>query len=175
MQSDRHADRVVAVTGAASGIGRGIARRFAGEGARVVVADVRHEPKQGIHYDTDVTTPTDERIREDGGEATYVETDVSDPDDCEALVDAAVDSYGRLDVLVNNAGIHVPGDSQELTIEEWRRVLGVDLDGAFYCAKFAVPHLESAEGDLRWIGSRDPGWERPGLRQRQSRYRQSHS
>jgi len=154
MKADRHADRTVIVTGGSSGIGRGIALRFAEEGANVVVADVRREPKQGERYATDVTDPTDEVIREElGGEATYVETDVSDPDDARAMVEETVDTYGGLDVLVNNAGIFIAGDSQEISIEEFDQVIGVDLAGAFYCAKFAVPHLKQSKGQIVNIGS----------------------
>lgn len=154
MKAERHTDRTVIVTGASSGIGRGIALRFAGEGANVVVADVRREPKQGEYFDTDLTTPTDEVIRgEYDGDATYVETDVSDPDDVRALIEETVDAYGGLDVLVNNAGIYIPGDSQEITVEEFDQVVGVDLAGAFYCAKFAIPHLKERNGHIVNIGS----------------------
>jgi NAD(P)-dependent dehydrogenase (short-subunit alcohol dehydrogenase family) len=154
MQADRHADRTVIVTGAASGIGRGVARRFGEEGANVVVADVRREPKRGERYDTDAETPTDELVSaETAGEAVYVETDVSDPDDAAAMVDEAVAAYGGIDVLVNNAGIQLLGDSQALTVDEWERSLAVDLDGVFYCAKAAIPHLRAAEGSIVNVGS----------------------
>jgi NAD(P)-dependent dehydrogenase (short-subunit alcohol dehydrogenase family) len=154
MSGKRHADRTVVVTGAASGIGRGIARRFGTEGASVVVADVRQEPKQGVRYDSDVTTPTAAAITEETpGEATYVETDVGDPDSVAAMVDTAVETYGGIDVLVNNAGIQIDGDSQSTTVEEWQRSIDVDLSGAFYCAKFAVPHLVERQGQILNIGS----------------------
>ncbi|MFC7078361.1 SDR family NAD(P)-dependent oxidoreductase [Haloarcula halophila] len=154
MPGERHADRTVIVTGAASGIGRGIARRFGDEGANVVVADVRREPKQGARYDSDVTTPTDALIAEEtAGDATYVETDVGDPDSVAAMVETAVETYGGVDVLVNNAGIQIDGDSQSTTIEEWQRSIDIDLSGAFYCAKFAVPHLVEREGQIINIGS----------------------
>ncbi|WP_336338284.1 SDR family NAD(P)-dependent oxidoreductase [Haloarcula brevis] len=154
MSGKRHADRTVVVTGAASGIGRGIARRFGEEGASVVVADVRREPKQGARYDSDVTTPTDVVVTEEmAGEATYVETDVGDPDSVAAMVDTAVETYGGVDVLVNNAGIQIAGDSQSTTVEEWHRSIDVDLSGAFYCAKFAVPHLVERRGQILNIGS----------------------
>jgi NAD(P)-dependent dehydrogenase (short-subunit alcohol dehydrogenase family) len=154
MQANRHEGRTAVVTGGSSGIGRGIALRFAEEGANVVVADVRREPKTGERYDTDLTRPTHVAIEEDTeASATYVETDVSDPGACEAMVEATIEEYGRLDVLVNNAGIYIPGDSQEIGVEEWEEVTGVDLDGAFYCAKYAVPHLREVEGDLLFLGS----------------------
>ena len=154
MPDMRHADRTVVVTGGASGIGRGIARRFGTAGANVVVADIQREPKQGARYDSDVTTPTDVSITEaTPGEATYVETDVGDPDSVAGMVETAVDTYGGIDVLVNNAGIQIVGDSQSTTIEEWQRSIDIDLSGAFYCAKFAVPHLVERGGQIINIGS----------------------
>jgi NAD(P)-dependent dehydrogenase (short-subunit alcohol dehydrogenase family) len=154
MADERHRDRTVIVTGAASGIGRGIARRFGREGANVVVADVRRDPKQGSRYDSDVTTPTDALITEEtAGRATFVETDVGDPDSVAAMVEETVDVYGGIDVLVNNAGIQVVGDSQSTTVEEWHRSIDVDLSGAFYCVKFAGPHIVERQGQIINIGS----------------------
>ncbi|MFB6136806.1 MAG: SDR family NAD(P)-dependent oxidoreductase [Halobacteriaceae archaeon] len=154
MQADRHAGKTVVVTGGSSGIGRGVARRFAEEGANVVVADVRREPKRGTYFETDVERPTAQMIREDtDADATYVETDVSDPAEAEAMVETAVGEYGRLDVVVNNAGIFIPGDSQDVTPAEWDEVIGVDLDGTFFCSKYAVPHLVETEGSIVNVGS----------------------
>lgn len=154
METLRHEDRTVIVTGAASGIGRGIAKRFGEEGAAVVVADVRREPKQGERYDSDATTPTAELVSEETpGEGVYVETDVSDPESVASMVETAVETFGGIDVLVNNAGIQVVGDTQTTEIEEWHRSLGVDLGGVFYCAKYAVPHITEREGQIINIGS----------------------
>jgi NAD(P)-dependent dehydrogenase (short-subunit alcohol dehydrogenase family) len=154
MQGERHTDRTVIVTGGASGIGRGIARRFGEEGANVVVADPRRDPKQGEKYDTDVEIPTDELVStETGGDGTWIETDVADPDSVASMVERTVETYGGVDVLVNNAGIQIVGDSQSTSIEEWRHSIDVDLSGAFYCAKFAVPHLVESEGQIINIGS----------------------
>jgi NAD(P)-dependent dehydrogenase (short-subunit alcohol dehydrogenase family) len=147
--------RVAIVTGGSSGIGRGIAKRLAADGIRIVVADVRRDPKQGKHYGTDVTTPTDELVTEEYGvEARYVETDTGMEDDVEALVEDTVDSFGRLDVLVNNAGILIPGTSQDVSLEDWQRVVDVNLTGYFVAAKSAIPHLvESSHGRIVNIGS----------------------
>jgi NAD(P)-dependent dehydrogenase (short-subunit alcohol dehydrogenase family) len=154
MEAQRHADRTVIVTGAASGIGRGIARRFGTEGANVVVADVRREPKQGERYDSDETVPTDRVITDEtSGDGTFVETDVGDPDSVQAMVETAVDTYGGVDVLVNNAGIQVVGDSQTTDVEDWARSLDVDLSGVFYAVKYAVPHIVERSGQILNIGS----------------------
>jgi NAD(P)-dependent dehydrogenase (short-subunit alcohol dehydrogenase family) len=154
MQLERHADRTVIVTGASSGIGRGTAIKFGEEGANVVCASRSNDPHQGNYYDNDETTPTEALIdAETPGSGTFVSTDVTDPEDCEALIQVVVTEYGGLDVLVNNAGVYVPGDSQETSTEDWRHQLAVDLDGAFYCAKYAASPLVDSAGALVNIAS----------------------
>ena len=154
MIANRHSDRIVLVTGAASGIGRGIATRFGEEGASVVVADVRREPKQGEYYDTDVEQPTDKKIAEEtDGTGLYIQTDVSDPDSVSDTVDEVVKEFGQLDVLINNAGIYIPGSSQDISTEDWERVIDVNLTGHFNCAKYAIPHLVESEGHIVNMGS----------------------
>lgn len=139
-------DRVAIVTGAGSGIGRGIAKRLAEEGVDIVVADVHREPKQGDLYDTDVTIPTDELIRDEFGvESIFVRTDVSKETDIEQLVDRTVEEYGGIDILINNAGILIPGTSQEVTSEEWQTVIDVNLTAYFLTAKHAIPHLRDSD------------------------------
>jgi NAD(P)-dependent dehydrogenase (short-subunit alcohol dehydrogenase family) len=118
-------DETVIVTGGGSGIGRAIARRFGGAGATVLVADVQAEPK-----DVGAELPTHERIREDGGEAEYVETDVTDPDQVGALVEAARE-YGGVDVMMNNAGIIEEGGILEVDLEELQREFAVNTVGVF--------------------------------------------
>ncbi|WP_110888504.1 SDR family NAD(P)-dependent oxidoreductase [Deinococcus yavapaiensis] len=123
--------RVVLVTGAANGIGRAIALACAAEGARLVVADVQT-----------LGETTADTITQSGGEAVFVACDVSNAADVEALVEASVRRFGRLDVLVNNAGIG--GDASaahDLDLETWDRVIAVNLRGPFLCAKYALPHL----------------------------------
>ena len=150
----KNADRTIIVTGAASGIGRGIAKRFGEEGDFVVVADIRREPKQGEYYDTNVTQPTDKMIQsETAGNGTFIETDVSDPESVQNMIEQVVSEKGAIDVLVNNAGVFVEANTEEITIEEWQQVTGVDLDGTFYCSKFAMPHLKQSEGNIINIGS----------------------
>ncbi len=137
-------DRIAIVTGGSSGIGRGISLEFAREGARVVVADIREEPKRGKYHDQDVVTPTVAEIEKEGGQGYFVQVDMGDATSVENLIERSVEHFGGLDILVNNAGIHIPGNSQELAIEDWDRVLSVDLKGLFVATKFALPHIRQS-------------------------------
>ncbi|WP_254765870.1 SDR family oxidoreductase [Salinilacihabitans rarus] len=133
--------KAAVVTGAASGIGRAVATRFAEEGANVVVADVREEPRQG-------GTPTHERIRtETDADAAYVDCDVTEADDLRAAVDAA-EAFGGLDVMVNNAGIFGPmGSITEIPFEDYRDLMAINLDSVFLGSKIAATRLvERGEG-----------------------------
>jgi NAD(P)-dependent dehydrogenase (short-subunit alcohol dehydrogenase family) len=127
---------VALVTGAGSGIGRGIAEALAREGARVIVANRRPEAGE----------ETVRRIVAAGGRATFQQTDVTREDDCAAAVRAAAGTYGRLDVLVNNAGIFPRATLEETSQELWDRILATNLRGAFFLCKYAVPELRRAGG-----------------------------
>jgi len=128
------------VTGGGSGIGREAAVRFGEEGANVVVADVN----------VDGSEETAELVREAGGDATVIETDVSDPADVEAMVDAAVETYGGLDYAFNNAGIE--GESEpagEHPLDNWKQVIDVNLKGVYLCMRYELPAmLESGGGSI---------------------------
>jgi len=115
--------------------------QFAQEGARVVVADIQEQPKQGIYHEQDTTTPTADAIEKIGGDARFVHTDVADEDAVTELVAAAVDAYGGIDIIVNNAGIYTKADSQQLSVADWDRLMGVNLRGVFLLTKFSIPHL----------------------------------
>lgn len=130
------------VTGAAAGIGRGIAIELARGGANVVVADVREEPKLD---DEQSRGRTVEVISDLGGEAAFVECDVSEESAVEATVAATVERFGGLDVLVNNAGISVTGSVHELDREDWEASIDVNLTGVYLATKHAVPHLRESE------------------------------
>jgi NAD(P)-dependent dehydrogenase (short-subunit alcohol dehydrogenase family) len=142
--------RVAIVTGGSTGIGRGIAKRLARDGVNIVTASRSREPRQGEYYQTDLTTPTDKLVTEEYGvESRFIETDVSDEDAVRNLIEKTVDEFGRIDHLINNAGIIIPGDSQETSVEEWETVIDVNLSGYFMTAKYAVPHLvESPQGRI---------------------------
>ncbi len=137
-------NRSALVTGASSGIGRGIALELAREGARVAVADLREEPKRGKYHDQDVTVPTAAEIVQAGGQAFFLQCDVSDESRVREAVEATIQRFGGLDILVNNAGILIPGGTQEISADDWLAVLGVDLNGIFFATKYAVPYLKNS-------------------------------
>ena len=146
--------RVALVTGASSGIGRGIALAFAREGARVAVADVREEPLRGKYHEKDVFTPTVQEIERQGGEALFIQADLSDESAVRKVLEQTVDRFGTLDILVNNAGIHIPGGTQEISIEQWDRVVGLNLRAVFVATKLAIPYLRrSAHGRILHVAS----------------------
>lgn len=140
-RSRRLEGRVAIVTGGSSGIGRGVVLRLAEEGARVVVSDLREEPRRGKYHEVDTVIPTAEVVRQGGGEAMFVQADVASDDELEQLISGTVERYGGLDILVNNAGIHIPGTSESLSIEDWDRVMRVNLRALFVATKIALPHL----------------------------------
>ncbi len=131
-------DRVAIVTGAASGIGRAIARRFAAEGASVVLADRRIEPREGGE-------PTLDLIEQAGGRAEFVATDVALWADLDRLVSHVAARYGRLDVMVNNAAISKGKRLTETTEAEWDETLAVNLKGVFLGCKRAVQQMLSQD------------------------------
>lgn len=137
----RFTDRVVLVTGAASGIGEGAARRFGREGARLVLADKNAEGLQEAAG-----------TLEAGDILTHV-SDLSDADQCRALVDAAIARFGRLDVLVNNAGKDHLGKVDEGDIADFSVVIETDLYGVFYMTRFALPHLRESRGSIVNVSS----------------------
>jgi NAD(P)-dependent dehydrogenase (short-subunit alcohol dehydrogenase family) len=145
--------KTAVVTGGSTGIGRAIAFELATHGASVAVGDIEKTPGQGERYGPESSDPTHVVINEQGGNASFAEVDVSNATDCQALIEHAIDMYGRLDILVNNAGIHIPADIEDLAVEDWEQVLGVNLSGAFYCSKFAVPHLSETAGSIVNISS----------------------
>jgi 3-oxoacyl-[acyl-carrier protein] reductase len=129
--SGRFDGQTAIVTGSSKGIGKAVAEAFAAEGANVVT--------NSRSYDRAAEAAAD--IEAAGGTALPVETDVSDPDSVAALVDATVGEFGRLDVMVNNAGMTIIGPAEELAPADWQQVIDVDLSGVFYGSQAAGRQL----------------------------------
>ncbi|KDE58134.1 short-chain dehydrogenase [Halostagnicola sp. A56] len=123
----------VVITGASSGIGREIARRFGECGATVINGDLEREAK-------DAAVPTDELLEDGPGAGVYVETDVTDREDLESLVDAAR-GHGGVDVMINNAGLQIPKSMGEVTPEEFDRIHAVNSRGAFFGTQVAAEDM----------------------------------
>lgn len=132
------------VTGAASGIGRAVATRLGSEGATVVVADIdRSGGKETVRA-----------IEDDGGTATFIETDITVTADVRLLVDATVEEYGTLDVLVNNAGGALDdGSPHAVDDDTLDRVLGLNFKGPFVCTREALPALANGGGSIVTVSS----------------------
>jgi NAD(P)-dependent dehydrogenase (short-subunit alcohol dehydrogenase family) len=128
--------KVAVVTGAGSGIGAASAERFAVEGARVLVADIREGKAE----------ETVRAITADGGEALAFGVDVARPESVQAMIEHCVARFGRIDVLYNNAGTLRPGTAVELSVEDWDLVMAVNVRSVFLGAKFAVPHMAAQGG-----------------------------
>ena len=132
-------NKVVVVTGGGSGIGRGFARAFAEHGAKVVVNDLGRDAVTGAYAAEQVA----EEIRQAGGEAIASTDSVAEWDSANRIVQTALDSYGQIDCIVNNAGIARDRFFFNMSLEEWKAVVDVHLNGSFYVARAAAPHFKS--------------------------------
>lgn len=131
-------NKITIITGGGHGIGKAYARRFAQEGSRVVIADIDHEAGQAVAQD----------LGNEGYSAWARATDVRSFTSVEGLMRETLEKFGRIDVLLNNAAIYVTqrlwtGPVEELALEEWDRVLEVNLKGVFLCCKAAIPIMKS--------------------------------
>jgi 3(or 17)beta-hydroxysteroid dehydrogenase len=124
----RLGDKVAIVTGSAEGIGKATAELFAREGAKVVVADINH----------DKGTRTAEEITEKGGEAVFIYLDVTSERDWQSVMEETVRKYGKLNILVNNAGISRIGDIEKTTLEGWNATMAINATGVFLGTKYAI-------------------------------------
>jgi NAD(P)-dependent dehydrogenase (short-subunit alcohol dehydrogenase family) len=132
----RLAGKVALISGGARGMGAVEARLFATEGARVVIGDILDAEGRRVEND----------VRAAGGEALYAHLDVTSEADWQRAVAAAVSRFGKLDVLVNNAGIGGPGRVEDTTLEAWTQVMTVNATGVFLGSKAAIPALRAAGG-----------------------------
>jgi NAD(P)-dependent dehydrogenase (short-subunit alcohol dehydrogenase family) len=130
-------DKVILITGSASGIGKSTALLFAQEGAKVIVNDIAMEDGE----------QTVAEIRDKGGEAIFLKADVTNSSEVQAMVQQALDTYGKIDVLFNNAGISGVGAVHETSEELWDRVAHVNIKGVFIPSKYVISHMmERKEG-----------------------------
>lgn len=137
-------DKVTVITGAAQGIGAAFATGFAREGARILIADIL-DGQRAV-----------EAVKEAGGEAVYVKTDVTRQDECDAMAKAAVDHFGSLNILINNAAIFgtlVQRPFMEIPTEEWMKVMEVNTAGPFHCTKAVFPYMKERGGKIINISS----------------------
>ncbi len=142
----RLTDKVAIITGAGSGMGRVAAQMFAAEGAKVVVVD----------FDEAAGRETASSVTESGGEASFARADVSDEADARAMVDHAVERYGRVDVLYNNAGVMPEQDHSviDTDVPTWDRVMAINVRGVFLACKYAIPRMvEQGSGSVINISS----------------------
>ncbi|WP_215846616.1 SDR family NAD(P)-dependent oxidoreductase [Candidatus Pantoea bituminis] len=137
----RFTGKVVVVTGAGSGIGEAAAKRFADEGASVVLVG-RTENK----LETTLASLSK-------GDHLVVPCDVSEAEQVKSLAESVQDKYGRVDVLVNNAGVVVQGRIHEIELDDWKKLMKVDLDGVFHCVHYFVPALLKTKGNIVNISS----------------------
>jgi meso-butanediol dehydrogenase/(S,S)-butanediol dehydrogenase/diacetyl reductase len=125
--------KVAIVTGGSSGIGKAIVERYAWEGAEVVVADVDEEKGREVAEETG---------------SNFIQCDVSEWEEVENLVEETVERHGKLDVMVNNAGIGAVEGIEDMDVEDYKQIRSINLDGVTYGCKAAAPHLKETEGAI---------------------------
>lgn len=142
-------DKVAIVTGGAAGIGKSFITAFAKEGAKVVIADVNLDAARAL-ADT---------LKKESKETLTIKTDVSSPEDTLAMAEATIKSFGRIDILVNNAAVYMRVKASrlpvwELSIDEWKRVIDVNLNGVFLCSRAVLPYMiKQKSGKIINIGA----------------------
>lgn len=144
MKNNSFADKVVIITGASAGIGKALALQLAEQGAKLVLA-ARDEKKL-----EDVAL----LCKENGGEAIVIKTDVTSEDDCKKLIENTVNTYKKLDILINNAGISMWARFDEITdLSLFEKIMKVNYLGSVYCTHYALPHLKKSQGQIVAVSS----------------------
>ena len=158
--AERMNDKVTIITGAAKGIGKGIARVFAAEGASLVIADVDDRAGEATAAELSGLN---------GGRTEFVQTDVTSRDSCRAAVEAVVDQHGRVDILVSNAGVYPQAFLNEMTEDDWDRIFAIYVKGMFHMVTAVLPSMrERKQGRVVLTSSVTgpitgyPGWSHYG-------------
>ncbi len=136
-------NKVVIITGASSGIGESCAIEFANKGANIVIAARNMDKLNGVA----------EKIKKVGVEVLVVKADVSIKGDCEQLINQTIAKFGRIDVLVNNAGISMRAIFNEMSLDVLEQVMNINFYGAVYCTKYALPHILKNKGSVVGVSS----------------------
>lgn len=136
-------DKVVIITGATSGIGRALAYEFARQGSKVVIGARTHDKLVEIA----------EEIRLQGGEVAFAQTDVSIEQDCKNLVLTAIEHFGKIDVLINNAGISMRALFANVNLDVLKKVMDINFWGTVYCTKYALPYILEQKGSIVGVSS----------------------
>lgn len=136
-------DKVAIVTGAAMGIGSGIAKTFSREGALVVIADINESVSQNTLKD----------IRLNSKNSIFIRTDVKKSDDIQGMIKETIKTFGKLDILVNNVGYFISKNVEDTSEEEWDFIQNTNLKSTFLCCKYVIPYLRTTKGNIINISS----------------------
>jgi short-subunit dehydrogenase len=136
-------DKVVVITGATSGIGKALAYKYSSKGSVVVICGRNLEKLHEISKD----------IKNKNGEVSFLQTDVSVESDCKRLIDTAISNYGKIDVLINNAGISMRANFETVDLSVIKQVMDINFWGTVYCTKYALPHIIKEKGSIVGISS----------------------
>ncbi|MFC4557817.1 SDR family NAD(P)-dependent oxidoreductase [Virgibacillus kekensis] len=131
-------DKVAIVTGGASGIGLATVKAFSEKGAKVVIAD----------FDEEGGKSAEKELAGNSSDVLFIKTDVSSEEQVKNLVEKTVDQFGKVDIMFNNAGIGVQGETHELTDEDYKKVISINQDGVFYGSKYAVQNMLKHDGGV---------------------------
>ncbi|MFX1588116.1 MAG: SDR family NAD(P)-dependent oxidoreductase, partial [Promethearchaeota archaeon] len=130
-------ERVAIITGAGAGIGEATAILFASEGAKVCCNSISESALKVV-----------ERINNSGGEAIFVQADVSKEPEAKKIIDKAIEAFGKIDILFNNAGIVLGGSIDSISTEDWDRTMAVNVRGIYLVSKYAIPYLKKTRGTI---------------------------
>ena len=136
-------DKVVIITGATSGIGEALACEYSSLGARLVIGARNNERLSEVA----------QRIKNNGGEVVYVQTDVVNENDCRNLILSAIEHFGYIDILINNAGVSMRALFEDVDLEVLRKLMDVNFWGTVYCTKYALPYIVERKGSIAGVSS----------------------